>query len=309
MSGPRSAQARPPLGLGAATVVFFAAGYPLGSIATQAASGALILVARFIVAALVLTAIITVMKAAWPRGKDAWHAVVAGFFGQGFQFVGCYTAFEAGVSPVLVALIIAMNPVLTLVLATRMVGEPLSGQRLLAVALSVVAVLAALSGRMDTIGHIGVAVGFVFLGLFGISFGSLYQQRFVHSGHPMAINAVGLLGALVPTTVMLVFSDRQIHDLHGFIVSTGALIIVNAILGISLLLAFIRRVGASSAALLFGVIPSVAAVQTWLLLGERPDLGVAIGLVLGAIACFIGARAAQQPRRRHLAPAHVVTAD
>ena len=42
--------------------------------------------------------------------------------------------------------------------------------------------------------------------------------------------------------------------------------------------------------MLFAVIPAVAGLLSWLMLGQRPDIGIAVGLVVGAAACWLNAR-------------------
>jgi hypothetical protein len=37
-------------------------------------------------------------------------------------------------------------------------------------------------------------------------------------------------------------------------------------------------------------------VLSWLMLGERPDIGIAVGLVVGAAACWLNARVSRQQR-------------
>jgi drug/metabolite transporter (DMT)-like permease len=54
--------------------------------------------------------------------------------------------------------------------------------------------------------------------------------------------------------------------------------------------------GAAAVAMLFAVIPAVAGLLSWLILGERPDIGIAVGLAVGAAACFLNARSRQRDR-------------
>ena len=61
----------------------------------------------------------------------------------------------------------------------------------------------------------------------------------------------------------------------------------------------VKQAGAAQVAMLFAVIPSGAALLTWLLIGTRPDVGVVVGLVIGALACVVG----REPRRRRAAVA------
>lgn len=48
--------------------------------------------------------------------------------------------------------------------------------------------------------------------------------------------------------------------------------------------------------MLFAVIPAEAGVLSWLMLGQRPDIGIAVGLLLGVLACWLNARQASSVR-------------
>ena len=52
----------------------------------------------------------------------------------------------------------------------------------------------------------------------------------------------------------------------------------------------INEYGAAAVAMLFAVIPAVAGLLAWVMLGQRPDIGIAAGLVVGAGACWLNAR-------------------
>jgi drug/metabolite transporter (DMT)-like permease len=274
--------------LGASTAFFYALGYPIGAVAVRAATPGTVLVARFLASVVILAAIVMVRRLEWPRGVQAWHAVVVGFLSQGLQFVGCYQAMYAGVSPVLVALVIAMNPVITAAAAAIMLREPLSRRRVLATALALVAVCVAFAGRVVDVGHVDAAVGWVVVAVIGLAVGGVYQQRYLTQGHPIAVNTIGVGVALVPASVFAAVTPQHVFDVHEAVWSIAVLVIANSVIAASLYLAAIKQAGAAAVSLLFGVIPSIAALLTWATLGERPDIGVVIGLVVGAIACFVG---------------------
>jgi hypothetical protein len=46
--------------------------------------------------------------------------------------------------------------------------------------------------------------------------------------------------------------------------------------------------------MLFYVIPAVADLRAWLMLGQRPDSGIGVRLVLGAVACWLNASRKQR---------------
>jgi drug/metabolite transporter (DMT)-like permease len=74
------------------------------------------------------------------------------------------------------------------------------------------------------------------------------------------------------------------------------MVLLNATLAVSLYLRAISMHGAAAVAMLFALIPAAAAVLCWLMLGQRPDIGVAIGLLAGGLACWLNSRSASRRR-------------
>ena len=276
--------------LALSTAFFYALGYPIGALAVRAATPGVVLVSRFIASAVILGCIAAALRLEWPRGKFAAHAVVVGLLTQGVQFVGCYQAMRLGVSPVLVALIIAMNPVLTAALATRTLSESLDRRRVASVVLAVLAIGAAFAGRLLEVGHIDVAVLWVVLAVFGLATGGIYQQRYLTTGHPVASNAIGITAALLPAAIFAAFTQQEVSNPPQAIWTIAVLVIANSVVAATLYIAAIKQAGAAAVSLLFGIIPSMAALLSWAIMGERPDIGVVVGLVIGAAACFLGIR-------------------
>jgi len=78
----------------------------------------------------------------------------------------------------------------------------------------------------------------------------------------------------------------------------AAVVLLNATVAMTLYVRAINNYGAAAVAMLFTVIPAVAGVLSWLMLGQRPDIGIAIGLVLGAAACWLNARGSRQTQEQ-----------
>jgi drug/metabolite transporter (DMT)-like permease len=64
-------------------------------------------------------------------------------------------------------------------------------------------------------------------------------------------------------------------------------VLLNATVGVSLYVRAVNLHGAAAVSMLFCVIPAVAGVLSWLMLGQRVDLGIGVGLLLGALACWL----------------------
>ncbi|WP_265447576.1 DMT family transporter [Flexivirga meconopsidis] len=268
-------------------VVFYSLGYPLGALAVQAMSPGPVMVLRFALSAPVLLAISAFRGVSWPRGRML-HVAIVGLLIQAVQFIASYWAMDLGLSPVLLALTVAMNPLATAVLAAVLLGERVSRRKLIALALAVIAVLIAFAGRLGASGGVGVGLAGAVIALLGLSFGGVYQQRHVRGVDPILGTAIGLTASLPPALVFALSEPIEVHRPRQAVLSVAAMVLFSSLIGMSLYFAALRSGGASQVAMLFAVIPSGAALLSWLLLGERPDVGVVIGLVVGAVACVIG---------------------
>jgi drug/metabolite transporter (DMT)-like permease len=102
--------------------------------------------------------------------------------------------------------------------------------------------------------------------------------------------------ALIPAAGLAILTPFTVHDTTKAAIAIGAMVLLNATLAVSLYVRAISAHGAAAVAMLFAIIPAVAAVLSWLVLGQRPDAGVAVGLVLGGLACWLSTRASGRER-------------
>ncbi|RAV13411.1 EamA family transporter [Mycobacterium colombiense] len=279
-----------------AVTFFYALGYPIGTLAVTAMTPMAALVLRFSLAAMILAAWSIVARAGWPRGAQFGHVLVTGLLIQGVQFCCLYEAVQLGAPAVLCAVVIAMNPVATAILAATFLREPLGTMRAVALVLGVVAVLAACSRRLMSTHGVDPVIVLLVVGLLGLSAGGVYQQRFC-SGVDFRVmsamqNAVGLLPALA----FAIVTPFTVHDGVKAVIAVSGMVLLNATLAVSLYVRAINAHGATAVAMLFAIIPAVAGVLSWIILDQRPDAGIAVGLVLGGLACWINTRASGRRR-------------
>jgi drug/metabolite transporter (DMT)-like permease len=192
---------------------------------------------------------------------------------------------------VLCAVLVAINPVTTAVLGAFFLDERLNRWRIVALVLGVVAVLAACAGRL--VATHGVDPVIVLLGA-GLSAGGIYQQRFCADVDFRATSALQNAVAFIPAAVLAGLTPFAVHNPVKAGVAIAGIVLVNATLAVTLYVRAINVHGAAAVAMLFAVIPAVAGLLSWLMLGQRPDVGIAVGLVLGAIACWLNGRSGQQ---------------
>ena len=287
---------RVPLRTATAVTLSYAVGFPIGALAVAAMTPMAVLVLRFSLAAVILAALALAAKTAWPRGAQFGHVVVTGLLIQAVQFCCLYEALLLGAPAVLCAVVVAMNPVATAILAAMVLRESLGLQRIAALFLGVVAVFAACAKRLMSAHGFDPVIALLVLALFGLAAGGVYQQRYCAGVDFRAMGAVQNAVALIPAAVFAALTPFAVHDAVNASFAVTGMVLLNATLAVSLYLRAISMHGAAAVAMLFAIIPAAAAVLCWLLLGQRPDIGVAIGLLVGGLACWLNSRSANRRR-------------
>jgi drug/metabolite transporter (DMT)-like permease len=272
----------------ASTVTFFyALGYPIGNMAVNAMSPMAVLVFRFGLAALILGTWAKLARVAWPTGRKLGHVAVTGLLMQAVQFCALYVAIEHGAPAVLCAVIVAMNPVATALLAATFLRDRLTPRRILALLLGVAAVLSACASRLIAEKGVDPAVLLLLVALIGIAAGGVYQQRFCADVDFRASTTIQNAVAFVPAVVFALTTHFAIHDPVRAAIAVTGVVLLNAVLGVSIYVRAINLHGAAAVSMLFCVIPAVAGVLSWLMLGQPVDIGTGVGLLLGALACWL----------------------
>jgi drug/metabolite transporter (DMT)-like permease len=288
---------RMPLGTASCVTFFYALGYPIGVLAVSGMTPMAVLVLRFGLAATILGAWTQLSGVRWPSGRQLGHVMITGLLMQAVQFCALYEAVQRGAPAVLCAVLIAMNPVATAILGAVFLRERLNRWRIVALILGVVAVLAACASRLAATRGVDPVIILLVIALLGLSAGGIYQQRFCAGVDFRATSAVQNAVAFVPATALACLTPFALHDPVKATVAIAGVVLLNATLAVSLYVRAINAHGAAAVAMLFAVIPAVAGLLSWLMLGQRPDVGIAVGLVIGAAACWLNSRASGQQRQ------------
>jgi drug/metabolite transporter (DMT)-like permease len=283
-----------PLRAAAPLTFFYALGYPIGALAVSAMSPMAVLVFRFGFAAAILGVWARFAKVTWPTGRTLAHVLISGLLAQGLLFTCLYVALMHGAPAVLGAVIISMNPVVTALLAAMFLGEGLTWTRAAALALGVLSVLAACAGRLIAVGGLDPAVLLILVSLFSVAAGGVYQQKFCSGVDFRATAALQNAACVLPVVALAAFMPFTVTDPWKAAGAVAAVVLLNAVLSMTLYVRGVNEYGAAAVAMLFAVIPAVAGVLSWAMLGQRPDIGIAIGLVVGAAACWLNGKSRKQ---------------
>jgi drug/metabolite transporter (DMT)-like permease len=274
-------------GLAVGVVLASASGYSVGALGVAAASPFLLTAVRLALAATVLSVFALATGARWPRGHQLAHSAVVGLLGHGVHFAGLYAGLAAGVPAALSALVFGLNPVLTAALVGGMLRERFNLARLVGLVLGVAAVVCALGNRVVAAGGLDAGSVLSLIGLAGLATSTVWQQRFC-AGIDLRSGGAVQLTAAVPVLIALAAVEQgTVRDPATAAWVVLWLVVINSILGTLLLLSAIRRAGAARATTVFCLVPSVAAVMAWPMVGQVPSTGTLGGLMLGAAAVVL----------------------
>ncbi|MGW7411714.1 DMT family transporter [Streptomyces sp. NPDC054863] len=274
-----------------ALVVVWSSGFISGSLGLRHAAPYTFATLRFALAGLVLLAVAGLRRKTFPRGRELWHLAVAGTLVQAVQFSSIYMGMDLGVPSGLAALVIALYPLTASLLAVPMLRERVSAGQCAGLVLGLGGVALAVSDGIQLSGGYLLGLGFLALGLLGISVGTVYQKRFCGQVDPVGGNAVQLLAAAAVTLVpALLHEGWEVEFTAGYwpVLLWSALI--NSIVGVGLLYHLLQRNGTSQVSSLFYLVPMCTAGLAAVLLGQPLGLSTLGGLALATAGAFLAHR-------------------
>lgn len=262
-----------PLWLLAAPVIFlilWSAGFSVAKIGLHHVPPMTLLALRYLLAVALLLPAALVLRPPLPRSRRAFFDVaVTGFLIQVVYFGLCYLSFRAGTPAGTVAIIVCLQPILVALIAPGWVGERIGATRWLGLGLGLLGAGAVIWSRQG----VGAASAFGLLtaggGLLGITGGTLYEKRYGVSQHPLTANLIQYgVGALFTLPLALLMERFQVDWGWELTWVMAYLVIGNSLIAITLLLALIRVGEVSRVSSLFYLVPPLAALFAWPMLGE-----------------------------------------
>ncbi|MDP4021668.1 DMT family transporter [Methylobacterium sp. NEAU 140] len=250
---------------------------------------------RFAAVTLVLGLVALAAGARFPGTGARWGGpLVAGFLMQGVYLCGTLWAVSRGLPAGIAALVGSLQPLMTAGLAGPLLGERVSGRRILGIVLGFAGaglVLAPKVGAADPAGIPPTALAVSFAAVVALTLGTLWQKRAGGGGDVLADAVIQFLGGLacaVPLALLL--GSRTIDPAPALWFGLGWAVVVNSVAGILLLLALIRRGAVAGVASLFFLVPPVAAAMGYALFGEALTLVQIGGMVLAALGVAVASR-------------------
>ncbi len=274
-------------------LVLWSGGYSIAKLGIRHAEPLTFLALRYAVVLIILAPFAIAMKPAWPTKPAQWfHIAFVGFLIQGIYFGLCYLAFNAGASAGTVAIIVCLQPILVGLVAPYFARERVSAVRWLGLVLGLAGAATVILGqsavKSESFFGILCSVG----ALLGITGGTLWEKRFGMSHHPIVSNMVQYVAGLASTLPLALATETFMVDWSSpeFYAALAYLVIGNSVISMTLLLAMIRAGEVSRVSSLFYLVPPVATLMAWPILGEAMPLIAWIGMGIAALGVAIASR-------------------
>jgi drug/metabolite transporter (DMT)-like permease len=238
---------------------------------------------RFTFVGLIFLALSLLFKAAWPTSwTEAGHIAFVGLLVQALYLSSTFLALDRGASVGLVALVLGLQPVLTVLIVSALPSGRVLGFG---------GLVLVLWHKLD-LGEIdGIAFAMVSVGVCFITVGTLYQRRFCSGMDMLSGNTIqAAVAALVTGIGAWLLEDRVVDWDPRFIGALAWMVIVVSLGAHSLLLLMLRQSQATKVASLFYLTPPTAAVLAFFMFDERLTLLAFAGMAITALGVALVVR-------------------
>ena len=249
---------------------------------------------RFVLVAALMAIVCVVTGARWPSRRIEYvNVAIAAWLVHGLYLGGVFVALSKGLPAGTAAMLVGLQPIVTVFLARVWLGEPVIARQWAGLMLGLVGVWLVVRHKVSLDAD-PIALAAIAVALAGISVGTLWQKR--HASHvDLRTGAVIQFAAcaIVYLPLALAFeSQRDVRWTSDFVFALGWSVVVLSVGAISLLYWLLRHGAAAGVARLFFLVPPVTAVMAFAMFGERLDAVAIAGMVLIVVAVALARPAA-----------------
>ena len=240
---------------------------------------------RFALVLLLMVPLAILLRARWPGTlREGAHIAAAGMLIQGGYLAGCFTAIYHQMPAGLIALVVGLQPVVTAVAASPLLGERVTPVQWLGLVLGFGGVVLVMWPRVGLHELDAVSVAWAALALLSISFGTLYQKRYCPKFDLRAGSVIQFTAALLLLLPLAVLTETmQVQWTGEFVFALAWLVLVLSIGAISLLFHLIEHGEATRVSSLFYLTPLTTAAMAYFIFGETLSFMALVGMLTGIV--------------------------
>lgn len=249
----------------------------------------LILAVRLTATTLLLGGAALYARQGWPRGRRLGLHLAAGAMLHGLYLTVSWWAVGRGMPAGIMSLLGATQPLMVAVASVALLGERLPGRNWIGLAIAIGGVVCVLLPALErsgagAVGLIPVVAGVI--AVIAMTGGTLIQRGQI-AGDPILMSgaAQNLGGALVAIAATLIVGEYRWDNAPILWIGLGWSVLGLSAAGLSLLVWLVRHQGPTRMSMLLLLVPPLAAIEAWLLFGERlgPVQLVGFALALGGV--------------------------
>lgn len=272
-------------------VLIWSTGFLVGRGVAAHADPFWFLAARFACVSAAFIALALWARAPWPRGaRRVGLQLLAGALMSGFYLGPSWWAMARGLPAGVMALIGALQPLFTALIAVLVLGRRLSAFTWAGLALGFGGVALVLGPKLQAVGIDALSWPVVLAAagsIFSLTIGSMVQKSPLAAGDLRSASAVQNLGAAAVLVAMALAVGGARWDgsalLWGYL---GFAVVVLSLGGATLLIWLMRHGEATRTTALLLAVPPLSALQAWFIFGETLSALQLLGfaLAIGGVA-------------------------
>ena len=283
-------------------VLIWSTGFIAAKYSMQNADPFVFLCLRMALTTLALIPILYLFGATLPRKLSPYrHDMVTGVL-----LHCCYLGFvfwpiKEGMPSGIVAIIIGIQPILTMVLASVYIGESFTLKKLIGLAIGFVGVAIVILGKyglglIDDDGLGLIPIGMCLIGLLSASSSVIYQKKFCDQSHLLTGVLMQYVAATIATALfaLLLGENWQVVWSPSFAIALTWQVFGLSIGGVVLLMSIIKLGEASRISSMFYLVPPLVVVEAHYLFGETLSPISIAGMAL----CVMGVYFVNRPTQK-----------
>jgi len=252
-------------------------------------------VIRALSTTIVLLSIALFVQIEWPRRwQEYFYSSVVGILLHGVYAGGLFASIYHGIDVGLCALILSLQPILTVLLSSTFLKEKLTRRKVFGILLGFIGVsIVILEGHTNTAQLLlqngrdsgdGSGLPALFLcclALLGISCGTIVQKRYCSQTKPIPGTCIQYSAAAIfMFPIAMTFETMQVDLNLSFVLGLSWLVVFVSIGAMCLLMILIKNEDAGSVASLLYLVTPLVALEAWLLFGDQVTEIALAGMLL-----------------------------
>ncbi|QNP47957.1 DMT family transporter [Diaphorobacter aerolatus] len=276
-------------------VLIWSSGFLVGRGVAAHADPFWFLALRFSLVCVVFTLAAWWARVPWPKGaRRVGLHLLAGALMSGFYLGPSWWAMSQGMPAGIMALIGALQPLFTALIAVLVLHKRLSGTTWLGLALGFGGVALVLWPRLAAADASALSLPVVLIAagsILSLTVGSMVQKSPLAASDLRTAGAVQNLGAVIVLIVMALIFGKPFWDnspaLWGYLAYA---VLALSVAGTSLLIWLMRRGEATRTTALLLAVPPLSAVQGWFFFGETMVAMQLLGFALAIVGVALARR-------------------